>query len=225
MSKILIVDDEPNLVTGLKDNLEFEGYETETASNGEEALEKIKSCVFDLIILDIMMPKISGLDVCKKIRQLEINTPVIFLSAKGEEFDKVLGLELGADDYITKPFNLRELLARVKAILRRTENVSAKTKTILIGKLLIDFSTYTASVDGVQVAMSVKEIELLKYLFEHRNKTVSRDDLLKNVWSDLYVTSRTIDNFIVKLRQKIEPNSDTPRFILTVHGMGYKLVM
>lgn len=225
MSRILVVDDEKNLRIGLKDNLEFEGYEVDTAEDGETAIEIIKSQFFDLIILDVMMPKYSGFDVCKKIRQLEINTPIIFLTAKGEDVDKILGLELGADDYITKPFNLRELLARIKAILRRAENNQAKSKFIQIGKLSIDFLTYTALADGVQVSMSIKEIELLKYLFDHKNQTVTRDDLLKKVWSDLIVTSRTIDNFIVRLRQKIETDSEKPKIILTVHGLGYKLII
>jgi len=224
MSKILVVDDEENLRNGLKDNFEFDGYEVDIAENGLDAHEKICNNYYDLIILDVMMPKLSGIDLCKKIRKEENNTPIIFLTAKGEEIDKILGLELGADDYITKPFSLRELLARVKTILRRTENSLVKSKAILIGKLKVDFISFSASDENGDVNLSHKEFELLQYLWEHKGKTTSREDLLKNVWGDIYLTTRTVDNFIVRLRQKIEVNPDKPKIILTVHGIGYKMI-
>lgn len=226
MQKILIVEDEPNMRMGLKDNLEFEGYEVAAAADGEEGLSMIlNNNLFDLIILDVMMPKISGFDVCKRAREKGIRTPIILLTAKGEEIDKIVGLELGADDYITKPFSLRELLARIKAILRRVETPTTQTSVINIGKLEINFSTYNAFEEGINIPMSHKEFELLKYLCEHKNQTVSRDELLKNVWQQEATTTRTIDNFVVKLRQKIEVNANDPKIIITVHGIGYKLIM
>jgi DNA-binding response OmpR family regulator len=224
MARILIVEDEPNMRLGLKDNLEYEGYEVELAEDGEEGEKKIFGNHYDLILLDVMLPKISGFDLCKKVRKQNISTPIILLTAKGEEVDKVLGLELGADDYITKPFSLRELIARIKAVLRRTENISAIDSIVKIGKLDVQFESYTAVDDGAEVQMSHKEFELIKYLYEHKNQTVARDDLLKNVWQDIYTTSRTIDNFIVKLRQKIEHDPNNPKIIITVHGIGYKLL-
>jgi len=225
MQRILIVEDEPNMRMGLKDNLEFEGYEVATAADGEEGLSLIVNNLFDLIILDVMMPKISGFDVCKRVREKGIRTPIILLTAKGEEIDKIVGLELGADDYITKPFSLRELLARIKAILRRVESHSVQTSVVHIGKLEINFSTYNAFEEGTNVPMSHKEFELLKYLCEHKNQTVSRDEVLKNVWQQEATTTRTIDNFVVKLRQKIEVNANDPKIIITVHGIGYKLIL
>ena len=224
MSKILIVEDEPNMRMGLKDNLEFEGYEVDFADNGEDGLKKILENNFDLILLDVMLPKMSGFDVCKKAREKSIAVPIILLTAKGEEVDKVVGLELGADDYVTKPFSLRELLARIKAIMRRSEKSGMTNEAVKIGRLEVHFESYNAYQDGTGVQMSHKEFELLKYLYDHRNQTVSRDDLLKNVWGDIYTTSRTIDNFIVKLRQKIENDMNNPKVILTVHGIGYKLL-
>ncbi len=224
MARILIVDDEPNMVLGLKDNLEFEGYEVESADNGETGLEKILSNSFDVIVLDVMMPKIHGFDVCKKAREKGIKTPIILLTAKGEEVDKIVGLEIGADDYVTKPFSLRELLARIKAILRRAEKFDLPGTPIKIGRLEVHFDSYNAFEDGMQVQMSHKEFELLKFLWEHKNQNVSRDLLLKEVWQQEATTTRTIDNFIVRLRQKIEIDPNNPKYILTVHGIGYKLI-
>jgi DNA-binding response OmpR family regulator len=227
MSDILIIEDEAQMRSGLKDNLEFEGYAVDVAEDGQIGLDKSLSKSYDLIILDVMLPKLSGFDVCKKIREKGIKTPIIMLTAKGEEIDKVLGLELGADDYVTKPFSLRELLARVKAILRRTDESSSKAQQkITIGKLEIDFNSYTAMMEGKSVAMTHKEYEIVKYLWQHKGATVSRDNLLEEVWGyDDYPTTRTVDNFILKLRQKIEINPNRPKHILTVHGIGYKLVM
>lgn len=227
MKRILVVEDEPDMQAGIKDNLEFEGYEVDTASDGKEGLQKILSDGFDLVLLDVMLPHISGFDVCKKVRHENNDTPIIFLTAKGEEIDKVIGLESGGDDYLTKPFSLRELLARVKAVLRRTEKQSANTSSqaIEIGRLRVDFTTYTASIEGEPVKMTSKEFEILQYLLKHKNATISRDSLLDNVWGyDFQPTARTIDNFILKLRHKIEENPNEPQIIITVHGMGYRLV-
>lgn len=228
MPKILICEDEPSMRMGLKDNLEFESYEVDTAEDGETGLNKILENQYDLIILDVMMPKMSGFDVCKSARKKGVATPIILLTAKGEEIDKVLGLELGADDYITKPFSLRELLARIKAILRRGDlnTKTADDKDIQIGNLLINFGTYQAKVKNKEVQMSHKEFEILHYLWKKKNATVSRDELLTEVWGfEETPTTRTVDNFILKLRQKIEKDSNHPQFILTVHGVGYKLVI
>jgi DNA-binding response OmpR family regulator len=228
MVRILVVEDELNMRRGLRDNLEFEGYEVDTAEDGADGLNKILSNNYNLIVLDVMMPKMSGLDVCKEIRKKGITTPVILLTAKGEEIDKVLGLELGADDYVTKPFSLRELLARIKAILRRGENLSGKeseNENINIGKLEIDFASYTAKAGKEEVQMSSKEFDILHYLWKNRNKTVSRDSLLNEIWGyDEAPTTRTVDNFILKLRQKIEKDANHPKIIITVHGIGYKLI-
>ncbi|MBS2213471.1 response regulator transcription factor [Carboxylicivirga mesophila] len=227
MKRILVVEDEPDMQSGIKDNLEFEGYDVDTASDGKEGLQKILTDSFDLVLLDVMLPHISGFDVCKKVRHENNNTPIIFLTAKGEEIDKVIGLESGGDDYLTKPFSLRELLARVKAVLRRTEmqNPSATNHETQVGRLKVDFGTYTAWVDGEQVKMTSKEFEILQYLLKHKNATISRDSLLDNVWGyDFQPTARTIDNFILKLRHKIEDNPNDPQIIITVHGMGYRLV-
>ena len=228
MSKILIVEDEPDMRTGLKDNLEFEGYEVNFAEDGESGLKNILEGDYNLVLLDVMLPKMSGFDVCKTVRKKGNNVPIILLTAKGEEIDKVLGLELGADDYITKPFGLRELLARIKAVLRRGEERSesqSKNAFINIGRISVNFTSYNAFEDGLAVQMSHKEFEILNYLWSNRNSTVSRDDLLNTVWGyDESPTTRTVDNFILKLRQKIEKDPDHPRIILTVHGIGYKMV-
>ncbi len=228
MAKILVIEDEPNMRMGLTDNLTFEGYEVEAAADGAAGLQMILKNSYDLIVMDIMMPNLSGFDICKEVRSRQIEVPIIMLTAKGEEIDKVLGLELGADDYITKPFSLRELLARIKAILRRSggnHGESEQQATITIGKLNVNFTAYTADIDGDGIKMSHKEFEILKYLFDRKNETVSRHDLLENIWG--YggdITTRTVDNFILRLRQKVEDNPNQPSIILTAHGIGYKFI-
>ena len=229
MYKILIVEDEPDMRLGLKDNLEFDGYEVDSAENGKDGYEKIIKNNYDLVLMDVMMPEMSGFEVCKQIRKEGINVPVILLTAKGEEIDKVRGLEIGADDYITKPFSLRELLARVKAVLRRAPEhntqVEKKNSKIQIGLLTVDFSTFIAISKNKPVQMSHKEFELLHYLWDNRNTVVTRDDLLNKIWGyEESPTTRTVDNFIVRLRQKIEKDPERPHYIITVHGIGYKLI-
>ena len=227
MSKILIVEDEPAMQLGLKDNLELEGYEITVASDGAEGFEKIKAGSYDLVLLDVMMPKLSGFDVCKSARAAGIDIPIILLTARGEEIDKVLGLELGADDYITKPFSVRELLARVKAHLRRSQSAPLKEKQgHSIGRIQIDFAAFRAEENDQEVKLSHKEFEILSYLYQNKNQVVTRYDLLEKVWGyDEQPTTRTVDNFIVRLRQKIETNPNQPKVILTVHGTGYKLII
>jgi len=225
--QILIVEDEPNMRLGLKDNLEFEGYRVSLADNGVDGLKLILGQPFDLILMDVMMPGMSGLDVCKQAREKGVETPILLLTAKSEEMDKVLGLELGADDYVTKPFGLRELLARIRAILRRRIAAASPTKSqaTTVGKLQVNFETYTAEINKSPVRMSHKEFEILNYLLLHKNEVVSRYDLLEKVWGyDESPTTRTVDNFMVKLRQKVEVDPNDPKIILTVHGTGYKLI-
>lgn len=226
MPKILVVEDEPDMLRGLKDNFEFENYEVDVARDGEAALKKITGSSYDLIILDIMLPKLSGLDVCKRAREQGIAMPIIMLTARGEEIDKVLGLELGADDYITKPFSVRELLARVKAVLRRSESLTtAPSERMALGALDMDFAAYTAVRKGEPLSLTPKEFEIMKYLWHHRNKTVTRNELLTQVWGyDESMSTRTVDNFILKLRQKIEEDPANPKYIITIHGIGYKLI-
>jgi Response regulators consisting of a CheY-like receiver domain and a winged-helix DNA-binding domain len=229
MAKILIVEDEYQMAQVLKDNFELEGYEVVLASNGESGLNYILEGSFDLVLLDVMLPKISGFDVCKTARQKGIETPIIMLTARGDENDKVQGLENGADDYVTKPFSLVELLARVKAVLRRgagqKKDVGAGN-LVTIGRLRIDFASYTADIAGESVKMSHTEIEILRVLWNKKNETVKRDDIMKLVYGvDGDITTRTIDNFVVRLRQKIELDPANPKHILTVHGLGYKLVI
>ncbi|MEQ9166882.1 MAG: response regulator transcription factor [Fulvivirga sp.] len=226
MANILIVEDEPAMQLGLKDNLQFEGYNVTIASDGQTGLDKILTNQFDLVLLDVMLPNISGFDVCKNARSKGIDTPIILLTARGEEIDKVLGLELGADDYMTKPFSVRELLARIKANLRRTGALSKKDEVINLGKLTIQFDAYSvSSTDDDDIKLSHKEFEILKYLYENKNKVVSRYDLLEKIWGyDEQPTTRTVDNFIARLRQKIEDDHNHPTVILTVHGIGYKLL-
>jgi DNA-binding response OmpR family regulator len=228
MNRILVIEDEPAMREGLKDNLEIEGYEVHTAVDGAEGLKSILQNSYDLVILDVMLPHLSGFDVLKQAREKGVTSPVIMLTARGEEIDRVLGLELGADDYLTKPFGLRELLARVRAVLRRTERSSPGPSPthMILGSTVVDFAAYTAVHDGSQVEMTPREFDVLKFLWTHRNQTVTRDQLLTNVWGyNEPLSTRTVDNFILKLRQKIEDDPAHPRHILTIHGTGYKLVV
>ncbi len=226
MKHILVVEDEPQMLLGLQDNLEFEGYQVTGASDGQRGYDLISANKYDLILLDIMLPKLSGTDLCKKLRAEGNSTPIIMLTAKGEEIDRVLGLELGADDYITKPFSLRELLARIKAVLRRVPADDKSETTIIVGRLTIDLTSYNAAEGDVTIPMTHKEFELVKCLWQNRNNTVSREELLNKVWGyDEMISTRTIDNFILKLRQKIESDPKSPQHILTVHGIGYKLIL
>lgn len=227
MAKILVIEDEPAMLSGLCDNLEFEGYQVDSAIKGDVGLKKIETQAYDLILLDVMLPVISGFDILKQTRKAGISTPIILLTAKGEEMDKVRGLELGADDYITKPFSLRELLARIKANLRRSTltTTNSGSTSIQIGRLSIAFDTLEASENGVPVKLSHKEFEILHYLLRRKNQIVTRDELLEMVWgSDYQPTSRTVDNFILRLRQKID-SDESNNHIVTAHGMGYKLIV
>ena len=224
-SKVLIVEDEPDMILGLKDNFEFEGYEVITAPDGMAGLERARAIKPDLIILDIMLPKLSGLEVCKTLRGEGYENPIIMLTARGQEIDKVVGLELGADDYVTKPFSIRELLARVRAILRRTEGKKKRLERYRFADVDLDFEVYRAKKGDEPLDLSPREFELLRYLIERKGETVSRDRLLEDVWGyESYPSTRTVDTHIAKLRAKIGDSGTEPRFILTIHGSGYKFV-
>jgi two-component system alkaline phosphatase synthesis response regulator PhoP len=223
--RILIVEDEPDMVLGLKDNFEFEGYEVLTASDGASGLERARKEKPDLLILDIMLPKLSGLEVCKALRGEGFEAPIVMLTARGQEIDKVVGLELGADDYVTKPFSIRELLARVRAILRRTEGTKRKLSRYRFADIDLDFEIYQARKGDAVLELSPREFELLRYLIERKGETVSRDRLLEDVWGyESYPSTRTVDTHIAKLRAKIGDSGSEPKFILTIHGAGYKFV-
>jgi DNA-binding response OmpR family regulator len=226
MSRILIIEDEKEMALGLKDNLEYEGHVVSISDNGHTGLLMAKENPPDLIILDIMLPRKSGFDVCKELRADKIGTPVIMLTARGEEADKVLGLELGADDYITKPFSVREFLARVKAVLRRYESRHENADDFYrIGRIWVDFKHYRAKDEQGDIELTHKEFEILKYFIKHDGQSISRDQLIEKVWGyEAYPTTRTVDNHIVKLRKKIEQDPAHPKHILTVHGIGYKFV-
>ena len=225
MTRILIVEDEPNMVAGLRDNFEFEGYDVITAPDGVAGLQRALDESPDLVVLDVMMPRMSGLDVCKQLKTKRPSIPIIMLTARGQEVDKVVGLELGADDYVTKPFSIRELLARVKAVLRRSHTVPKEQEQYAFGDVQVNLKSCQVSRSGKPLDFSSKEFELLKYFLCHSGETLSRDRLLEDVWGyDRFPTTRTVDAHNVRLRQKVEAKPDDPRFILTVHGTGYKFV-
>jgi DNA-binding response OmpR family regulator len=225
MTRILIVEDEPNMVAGLRDNFEFEGYEVLTAYNGEEGLQRALGESPDLVVLDVMMPKMSGLEVCKQLKARRASIPVIMLTARGQEVDKVVGLELGADDYVTKPFSIRELLARVKAVLRRSHTLPKEQDCYSFGDAEVDLHACRVTRQGMELDFSSMEFELLKYFVCHAGEVLSRDRLLEEVWGyDSYPSTRTVDAHLVRLRQKLEPNPEQPRYFLTVHGTGYRFV-
>jgi DNA-binding response OmpR family regulator len=222
MPRILIADDEPEMVRGLEDNLRFEGYQTMAAANGEDALALALTKAFDLILLDIMMPKVSGWEVCRALRQKGIDVPIIMLTARGQEADRVQGLELGADDYITKPFSLRELLARVRAVLRRP-GPRQKFEEFAFGDVRIHRRGRQVFKGGREVRLTRKEFDLLIYLVEHRGEIVTRERLLDEVWGyERFPTTRTVDTHVLRLRRKFETDPDRPALIETVHGQGYR---
>jgi DNA-binding response OmpR family regulator len=223
MSRILIIDDEPALLRGLADNLKRELHDVVTASDGESGYRLLKEKKPDLVILDLMLPKLSGYEVCRQMRAEGMTTLVLMLTARGEETDRVIGLDMGADDYVTKPFSVRELLARVRALLRRTQPAKATVDQLTVGNVTIDFRRYEARKAGKPLDMTRREFQLLQALASRPGEVVSRDELLNQVWGlDAYPTTRTIDNHIAGLRSKLERNPEEPRYILTLRGVGYK---
>jgi two-component system alkaline phosphatase synthesis response regulator PhoP len=225
-TRILIVEDEPAMVAGLRDNFEYENYEVISAEDGVAGLDRALKDNPDLVVLDVMMPKMSGLDVCKQLRLKRPELPIIMLTARGQEVDKVVGLELGADDYVTKPFSIRELMARVKAVLRRRSSVAqSATEIYRFSDIEVNIRNHELRRADQKVDLSAKEFALLAYFIAHRAETLSRDELLEAVWGyENYPSTRTVDTHIVHLRQKLEKNPEDPRFILTIHGTGYKFV-
>ena len=223
--RILIVEDEPAMVAGLRDNFEYEGYEVISAADGVEGLERALADNPDLVVLDVMMPRMSGLDVCKQLKAKRPAVPIIMLTARGQEIDKVVGLELGADDYVTKPFSIRELMARVKAVLRRVSPQAPAPEVYRFSDIEVNVRGNEVRRAGATVELSAKEFALLAYFVAHPAETLTRDRLLDAVWGyENYPNTRTVDTHIVHLRQKLEPNPEEPRFILTIHGSGYKFV-
>lgn len=225
MTRILIIEDEPDMRRGLEDNLEFEGYETLSTGNGKEGLRFAMKEDFDLIVLDLMLPGMDGMEVCREIKGAGKTTPVIMLTAKGAETDKIEGFEAGADDYITKPFSLKELLARIKAVLRRSTHIPQQLTIYSFGKMVLDFDKYQARKNDELIELSPREFEILKLFVQNEGEVVTREDFLQKVWGYQSVPStRTVDNHIAKLRQKIEDDPDNPNHIITVHRMGYRFI-
>ncbi len=225
MKRILVIEDEPQMLLGLRDNLELEGYEVETAADGEDGLAKAAVFAPDLVILDVMLPRKNGFDVCRELRARANATPIVMLTARSAETDKVLGLELGADDYVTKPFSITELLARVRAVLRRAGTQKPATDVVKIGDIEVDFRVHQARRGKTRIEFTAREFELLRYFVQHTGQVVTREQILNEVWGyEEFPTTRTIDNFVAKLRQKIEKAPHAPEHILTIHGSGYKFV-
>ena len=223
---ILVIDDEPHITLGLKDALEFEGFRVVTASNGKDGVQLARQEHPHAILLDLMLPDVNGYQVCEDVRRFDAFVPIIMLTAKSQEADKIRGLDAGADDYVTKPFSVGELVARIRAIFRRT-NRPSESATFSIGKLTVNVAAHTLERAGKQPeTLSFYEVELLRMLYERAGQPVSREEILNKIWGvDANPTNRTIDNFIVKLRRKLEKHPDKPEHILTVYGFGYKLVV
>jgi len=225
MPEILIVEDDKAMTVALSDGFQYEGYSVKLARDGAEGLALGSERKFDIIILDVMLPLMSGFDICKQLRSAGNRVPVIMLTARGQEIDKVLGLKIGADDYVTKPFSFMELAARVEAVLRRASNRVETHDVFSFGNVTLDFKRGTASRAGVSIDLSPRELRIMKYFIEHRNEVLPRDQLLNQVWGyESFPLTRTVDTHIAKLRQKIEENPADPRYIVTVHRAGYKFV-
>ena len=225
MAKVLIIEDEPNMVLGLKDSCEYEGYEVAVARNGKEGLEKATTEKPDIILLDVMLPLMSGIDVCRTLRTRGIETPILMLTARSQEIDKVIGLEVGADDYVTKPFSIKELLARIRAHLRRATKQVVDIESFSFGNVELNFKKYAARKGGEALDLSAREFEILRYLIRHRGEIVTRDQLLDEVWGYRSTpVTRTVDNHIARLRQKIEQDPSEPQHIITVHRLGYRFI-
>ena len=223
MRKVLIVEDDQAMAVALRDGFTYEGYTVQVARDGSAGLRLAQEKGLDLVILDVMLPRMSGLDVCRQLRGEGNQTPIIMLTARGQEIDKVLGLKTGADDYVTKPFSFLELMARVEAVLRRAAKPSEQIETVEFGDVAVNFKTFEAAKGGRAIELSPREFKMMKYFVEHRGEVVSRDQLLDHVWGyDGLPLTRTVDMHIAKLRQKIEDTPSDPHHIITVHRVGYK---
>jgi len=225
MSRILVVEDDAAILRGLADNLACESHDVLTAMDGERACSIVREQKPDLVILDLMLPRMSGYDVCRTLRGEGVTTPILMLTARGDESDRVLGLDLGADDYLTKPFSIRELLARVRALLRRTQTAAPSIDVLHFEDTSIDFKRYEAKKGGAPIDMTKKEFGVLRYLAARAGEVVTREELLDQVWGyQAMPTTRTVDNHIASLRAKLEIDPAQPRHLQTVHGVGYKWV-
>jgi DNA-binding response OmpR family regulator len=226
MTRILLIEDEPGLVMTLTDRLSLQGYTVDTATDGQSGLEKARSNSYDLILLDVMLPRLNGFELCRRLREEKIATPVLLLTARGQLEDKVHGLQLGADDYLTKPFEFMELVARIEALLRRARmaaTASSQPQLVRFGNVEVNLRSGVVTVDGKPVSLSAREFQLLRFLLEHEGQVVSREELLRQVWGLQFVPiTRTVDVHMTWLRQKLEPNPKYPRYLLTVRGLGYK---
>jgi DNA-binding response OmpR family regulator len=225
---ILVIDDEPHIVMGLRDALEFEGFRVIAAGKGKDGVALARSEEPDAIILDLMLPDVNGYAVCEELRRIDAHVPILMLTARSQETDKVRGLDAGADDYVTKPFGVNELIARMRAIFRRAQAARATTapETLALGDVMVNFTTQTLNGRGQEHTLSFYEVELLRMLVERAGQPVGRDEILAKIWGlEGSSTNRTVDNFIVKLRKKIEKSPDKPQHILTVYGFGYRLAM
>jgi two-component system, OmpR family, alkaline phosphatase synthesis response regulator PhoP len=221
---ILIIEDEPHIVLGLRDALEFEGFAVVSAGKGKDGIQLARAQTPDAVILDLMLPDVNGYAVCEELRRTSPFLPIIMLTARSQETDKIRGLDSGADDYVTKPFSVNELIARMRAIFRRASRPSATPEVVDVGDAKVSFSAHTLKVRGTEHALSFYEVELLRLLVERVGQPVSREEILQKIWGlEASPTNRTVDNFIVKLRKKIEKVPDKPVHILTVYGYGYKL--
>jgi len=226
MSRIIVIEDDLAILRGLRDNLEYESYEVYTATDGEQGYRLIQKHHPHLIVLDLMMPRMSGYELCRKVRSEGIATPILMLTARSEEADRVRGLDLGADDYVTKPFSVPELLARIRAILRRVKPSTALPDRLHFDDVSVDFKRFEAAKAGQVLKLSRKEFGVLRLLAARVGYVVSRNELLDEVWGhESYPTTRTVDNHIASLRSKLEDDSSKPRHLITVHGVGYKLVL
>ncbi len=222
MTKILVVEDELPILTGIRDNLEMEGYEVATATDGEKALEMVSKFKPDLIVLDIMLPKVDGFEICRRLRERKSNAAVVIVSAKKEETDKVYGLDLGADDYITKPFSVMEFLARVKSVMRRRGHAPPVLK-YSFGEIAIDFENFEATKKGKKLPLTPREFKIMRLFVENRGRVITRNEVLNKVWGyEVFPTTRTVDNHIMKLRKHIEDDPTRPVWITSVRSIGYK---
>jgi DNA-binding response OmpR family regulator len=223
MSNILIIEDDLSILRGLKDNLEYEGYKVLAETNGKKGLDLASRERIDLVLLDIMLPGMNGYEICRNLKKSKPDLPILMLTARGSEMDKVSGLDIGADDYITKPFSLPELMARIRAALRRTRTDSIEYETYSFGHIKLDFKKLKAFRGGKEIPLSSREFDIMKYLIRHDGEAVHRHDLLNEVWGyEAMPTTRTVDNFILDLRKKLEEDPSNPKYFLSVRGVGYR---
>ena len=225
MKKILIIEDDPAILNGLEETFKEEHFDVSTVMSGQMGYEKAREGVYDIIILDLMLPEKNGIDICKDLRKEGVSTPILMLTAKKEEIDKVIGLEIGADDYVTKPFSIRELVARVKALLRRPQEIRPEVEEYSFNNVYLNFKKQEANKGNNPVELSVMEFKVMKYFIQREGEVIERNKLLDEVWGyENYPSTRTVDNLILNLRKKIEDDHSNPKHLLTIHGAGYKFV-